>query len=179
MRAGIPLFALLTLLAACSEDKEQPADVGTEDGVGTVEMHILQALLSDGLNQEGTCAPGIFLNGWYGIRNGTDADIRLCSATVQLFQQPEDTRLVCLVYETQLEEASAAPGQTEHSFFFDITGHPTFECYIPFSFTVSPQCGELLLDIVYVPAASDCQTGPRQTVTHLGTFDCLTEQICQ
>jgi hypothetical protein len=171
--------AMAASLTACTESRDTPADVSTDDVFVPVEVHILQALLSDGLDQAGVCAPGIFLAVRYGIRNDSGADIRLCSAAVHLYQQPEDTRLVCLVHETQIQDETATAGMSEHSILFDVTGQPTFECYIPFDFSVSPRCGEMMLDVVCVPASSDCTAGPRQTLTHLGSFDCLTEELCQ
>lgn len=183
MQPRIAHFCLAAVLAAgiaaCTENQSPPVDVSTDEEAGTVEIQILQALLSDGLDHEGACLPGIFLAGRYGIRNNSGAEIRICSAAVHLYQQPEDTRLVCLVYETQLQDVTAATGMSEQAFLFELTGQPTFDCFIPFSFTVSPQCGEIMLDIVHVPASSDCASGLRQTVTHLGSFDCLTQQLCQ
>jgi hypothetical protein len=174
----IPVFMVALAFASCSENSGSQPDAQSDEPTAWVSVTLLDLLLSEGLDVAGTCAPGKYVLGRLGIQNDTGAEIELCELTVQLFQTPEDTRMVCLVDESSIPDGAAPAGQSDRPVLVDVSDNETFECAIPFSFTPVPQCGEALVEVSWVKFPQTCDTGVKQSSTTLGTFSCLTVEIC-
>ena len=176
--AVVPLVMVALAFASCSENNGSQPDAQSDEPPAWVSATLLDLLLSEGLDVAGTCTPGNFVIGRLGIQNDTGSEIELCGLTIQLFQTPEDTRIVCLIDESSIPDGSAPAGQSDHPILVDVTDNETFECAIPFSFTPVPQCGEALVEVSWVKFPQTCDTGILQSSTTLGTFSCLTVEIC-
>jgi hypothetical protein len=172
------IFMVAIALSSCSESNGSQPDVQSDEPPAWVSVTILDLLLSQGLDVAGTCTPGKFVIGRLGIQNDTGAEIELCDLSIQLFQTPEDTRRVCLLDESSIPDGAAPAGQSDHPVLVDISDNASFECTIPFSFTPVPECGEALIEVDWVKFPQTCSTGIKQSSTTLGTFSCLTVEVC-